>query len=76
VFQIRICFLRIRILDFFPNPDPDPGNKKLIFQRQKQNFGRNFCFQTQKVGILFLFSTNQVDILLNKELFLKISENH
>jgi len=32
---------------------------------------------TQKVGILFLFSTNQVGILLNIELsFLKISENH
>ena len=32
-------------LDFSPNPNPDPGNKKLIFKRQKQNFGRHFCFQ-------------------------------
>ena len=38
-----------------PDPDPDPG-----FQRQKQNFGRNFLFSTQKVDVLFLFSTNQV----------------
>ena len=64
------------------NPDPDPGKKTLIFSKAIPKFWEKFLFSTQKVHILFLFSTNQVGILLNRELlfgtvsFLKISENH
>ena len=65
-------FFRIRILDFFPNPDPDPGKNKTIFLKAKTKFWEKFLFSTQKVGILFLFSTNQVGILLNRELLFGI----
>ena len=59
--------------------DPDPGlfpqsgskQQKPIFLRQKQNFERNFCFQPKKY-IFYLFSTNQVGILLNIELLFVI----
>ena len=40
--------------------DPDPGNKKPNFSMAKTKFWEKFLFSTQKVGILFLFSTNQV----------------
>ena len=33
---------------FFFNPDPDPGNKKQIFSKQKQNLGNIFGFQPKK----------------------------
>ena len=69
--RIRISFLRIRILEFFPNPDPDPGQKH-IFAKAKTKFWEKFLFSTQKVGILFLFSTNQVGILVNIELLFGI----
>ena len=39
-------FLRIRILDCFPNPDP--GNKKTNFSKAKTKFWENFCFQPKK----------------------------
>ena len=69
VFQIRIHFLRIRIQDFFPNPDPNPARQqKTNFSKAKTKFWEKFCFSTQKGGILFLFSTNQVGILFNREL--------
>ena len=45
VFRIRISFLQIRILVFSPNPDP--GNKRLIFKRQKQ-FWEKFLFSSQQ----------------------------
>jgi len=56
VFRIRICFLRIRILDFFSNPNQDSGSGSLlwiqatkqIFSKQKQNLGNKFCFQPKK----------------------------
>ena len=72
VFRIRIHFLQIRIQDFFPNPDPDLGSgsrqQKTNFSKAQKNFWENFLLSTQKVGILFLFLTNQVSILLNIEL--------
>ena len=52
---------------FFPNPDPDPGNKKTNFSKAKTNFWEKFLFSTQKVGILFLFSTNQVGTYFIKQ---------
>jgi len=63
---------RIRILDFFPNPDPGSGQQKTNFSKAKTKFWEKFLFSTQKVGILFLFSTNQVGILLNRELLFGI----
>ena len=87
MFRIRIHFLRIRILDSFPIPDPDFGSririqvtKNKFFQSKNKILGEILVFN-QKLGILLLFSTNQVGILLNRELlfgiiFLKISENH
>ena len=83
VFRIRIRFLRIQILDFFPNLDPnlDPGSgsRQQItnFSKAKTKFWEKFLFSSQKVGILFLFSTNQVGV---RELLFgiinKINENH
>ena len=77
MFRIRIHFLRIRIQDFFPNPDPDSGSgsrHKKQFSKAKTKFWEKFWFLTQKVGtdILFLFTTNQVGILLNRELLFGI----
>ena len=78
---IRIRFLQIRILEFFVNPDPDPGNKKKC-QRQQQNFGRNFCLQPNRY---FIFVFNQSSRYFNKQgtymellfgIIIKISENH
>jgi len=65
LFRIQIHFFRIRIQDFFPNPDPDSGSgyrqqKTNNFSKAKTKFWEKFLFSTQKVGILFLFSTNQV----------------
>ena len=48
--------------------DPDPGNKKQIFFKAKTKFWEKFLLSTQKVCIFFLLSTNQVGILLNREL--------
>ena len=77
MFRIRIRFLRIRILDF--SPDPDPGNKNKIFKGKNKILGEIFVLNP-KSRYFFLFSTNQVGILLNRELLfdinLKISENH
>ena len=72
--RIRIRFLKIRILEFFPNPDPDPGKKTQIFSKAVTKFWEKLLFSTQKVGILFLFSTNQVGtgIVLNRELLFGI----
>ena len=66
MFRIRIRFLRIRILDFSPNPDPS-RQQKTNFSKAKTKFWEKFLFSTQKFGILFLFSTNHVGILLNRE---------
>ena len=62
---------RIRI------PDPDPGSRqqKNNFSKAKTKFWEKFLFSTQKVSILFLFSTNQVGrvpIILNRELLFGI----
>ena len=71
MFRIRIRFLRIRILKFLFNPDPDSDSgswiriqatRNKIFQSKNKILGEIFV-STQKVGILFLFSTNQVSIL-------------
>ena len=49
---------------FFTDPgifsDPDPGKRNLIFSKAITKFWEKFLFSTQKVGILSLFSTNQV----------------
>ena len=57
VLRTRICFLRIRILEFFSNPDPDsdPDKKTQMFSKAITKFGEKFLFSIQKVGILFLF---------------------
>jgi len=82
VFQIRIRFLRIRILDFFRIPDPGSGSrqKNSFFQRQKQNVGRNFRSQP---NIIFVFNQSSTGRYFIKQRtfiwylsFLKVSENH
>ena len=57
--------------------------KKLIFAKAIKIFWEKFLFSTQKVGILFLFSANQVNRYFNKQRtfiwylsFLKISDNY
>jgi len=76
VFRIRINFLRIRILDF--SLSPDPGREKK-FRGKNKILGENFVFNPKStVGILFLFSTNQVGRYFIKQnfnflSFLKIS---
>ena len=76
VFLIQIHFLRIRIQDFFPNPNSGSRQQKTNFSKAKTKFWEKILFSTQK----FLFSTNQVGILFNRTFiwkvsFLKISEN-
>jgi len=73
---------------FFTDPDPGffPGSgsrqQKTTFSKAKTKSCEKYFFSTQKVGYLFLFSTNQVGILLNRELLFGIilkntlSENH
>jgi len=68
-FGSGFVFLRIRILEFFPSPDP---GKKLLFSKAIAKFWDKFLFSTQEVGILFVLSTNQVGILLDRELLLGI----
>ena len=46
--------------------------KKLIFSKAITKFWEKFFISSQKVGILFLFSTNQVDVLLNREILFGI----
>ena len=43
--------------------DPDPGNQKLIFKGKDKILGEIFAFNP-KIGILFLFSTDQVGTYL------------
>ena len=83
VFRIRIHFLRIRIQDFFPNPDPgsririlnpDPGNKHLFFQSKSKIYVEIFVFNP-KVPTYFIFVFNQSSrypILLNRGLLFGI----
>ena len=51
VLRIRILFLRIRILEFFSNPDPDPGHRH-IFSKAITKFWEKYLFSTKKVGTL------------------------
>ena len=57
---------------FFPDLFPQSGSgsrqQKTNFSKAKTKFWEKFLFSTQKVGILVLFSSNQVGILLNREL--------
>ena len=66
---------------FFTDPDPgffypDSGSgsrqQKTNFFKAKIKFWEKFWFPTLNVGILFLFSTNQVGIVLNRELLFGI----
>jgi len=59
---------------FFTDPDPGffPQSRSGSRQKAKTKFWEKFLLSTQKVGILFLFSTNQEGILLNRELLFGI----
>ena len=57
---------------FFPQSGSGSRQQKTIFSKAKTKFWEKFWFSTQKVGILFLFLTNQVGILLNRELLFGI----
>ena len=76
VFRIRIHFLRIRIQDFFPNPDPDldPGYRIRIqaknpnyFKRNNKILGKFFVFNPKSRYFIFVFNQSSTSILLNRE---------
>ena len=59
---------------FFTDPDPGSRQQKTnFFEGKNKIWGKFFVFNPKStVGILFLFTTNQVGILLNRELLFGI----
>ena len=84
VLRIRIRFYGSRSRNYFPIRIrfPAPGKKTQIFSKAITKFWEKILFSIQKVGILFLFSTNQVGTVFCQKgnfylvSFLKISEIH
>ena len=70
VLRIRIRYLRIRILEFFPNPDPDPGQKH-IFKGNNKILGESLVFNQKSRYFNFVFNQKSMyvptGIFLNRE---------
>ena len=62
VFRIRIHFFTDPDPGFFPQSGSGSRQQKTTFFKAKPKFWEKFFLSTQKVRILFLFSTNQVPV--------------